>query len=430
MRKIIELITRKEYKVLIINFFSLSILQGLNIILPFLTFPFIIKKTGIDGFGTITYASTIVIFFVMFIEFGFNTIATREISININNPTKIQNIFNEVISTKLVIFGACSIIFVFLLIVIPKFRENSLIYFYSYLSTIGYVIFPLWLFHGTQKMKFVTYINVFYKTIFTICIFIFLKSKDNLWVVPLFNSLGLIFSGVTSIILAYKIFNLKFSFSSFINIKKQFKNSFPLFSSELYVTLTAYTNILILGTFSGDYAVGVYSAAEKLIRAIGGLVLPIINSLFPYISNLFKVNYNKARNELTKIIKFGSISLLILVIILFYFSELIFDIVYKNSNKVDLEKSVTIFRIMITFPLFSFLDLVFGRLILLTNRKEKDFFRVFSISFIIGLATSFVLIYKFNYIGAAISNSFIQVLIATGMIYYALPILNKNKVSS
>ncbi|WP_169337518.1 oligosaccharide flippase family protein [Empedobacter brevis] len=420
------MITKKDYKVLISNLVSLSILQGLNIILPFLTFPFIIKKAGIDGFGTITYASTIVIFFIMLIEFGFNTIATREISVNIHNSTKIQKIFNDVISTKLMIFGACSIIFFLLLILIPKFRENSLIYFYSYLSTIGYVIFPLWLFHGTQKMKFVTYINVFYKTIFTICIFIFLKSKDTLWVVPLFNSLGLIASGITSIILAYKIFDLRFTFSPFNNIKEQLKSAFPLFSSELYVTLTAYTNILILGTLSGDYAVGIYSAAEKLIRAIGGLVLPIINTLFPYISNLFKVNYNKAKNELVKIVKYGSLVLIISIIILFYSSELIFDIVYKNSNKLNIEKSILVFKIMITFPLFSFIDLVFGRLVLLTNRREKDFFKVFSLSFIIGLATSLLLIYKFNYIGAAIANSFIQVFIAIGMLYYALPILKKN----
>lgn len=424
--KIKELIN--QYKTLIINFFSLSILQGLNIILPFLTYPLIIEKTGVDGFGTITYATTIIIFFIMFIEFGFNTISTREISINIENKEIIQKTFNAVLTTKLFIFSISTFIFLILIFTVPKFRADKLIYFFSYIGTIGYVLFPLWLYHGFQKMKFVTYINLFYKIIFTGCIFLFLKSRDNLWIVPLFTSLGLIFSGITSFLLARRIFILKFNFCSFDEIKIQLKKSFHFFSSELYANLIAYTNILILGFFYGDFAVGVYSIAEKIIRAIASLLQPIINSLFPYISNLYKANRKLASHQISKIIKIGIIILFFTLSILFLYSDYFLHFIYKKSHNVNLFESILVFKMMILFPLFSFLDSTYGRLVLLTNGKEKKFFKVFSITFILGLIISLVLIYKFNYIGAAIANNIIQASIAFGMIYYAIPIIKRDKL--
>ena len=52
----------------------------------------------------------------------------------------------------------------------------------------------VWFFQGIEKMKFVTLINVLAKVIFTVLVFIFIKSESDYLKVPIFNSLGFIVS--------------------------------------------------------------------------------------------------------------------------------------------------------------------------------------------------------------------------------------------
>ena len=73
---------------LISNFLSLSILQALNIFLPLLTFPYLIRVLEIENFGLVMFAQSFVYYFAIFIDFGFDYSATREISINRHNKKK------------------------------------------------------------------------------------------------------------------------------------------------------------------------------------------------------------------------------------------------------------------------------------------------------------------------------------------------------
>src|SRR5690606_20873513 len=90
----------KEFNILVSNMLSLSVLQGLNILLPLLTIPFIIKTAGLDSFGLISYASALVLFFTVFVEYGFNTITTRDISIHSDNKEQTERIYSEVLTSK------------------------------------------------------------------------------------------------------------------------------------------------------------------------------------------------------------------------------------------------------------------------------------------------------------------------------------------
>ncbi len=427
LKKIKQLLYNKEYKVLISNFLSLSILQGLNIILPFLTFPFLIKQAGLESFGIISYANNFVLFFIVFIEYGFNTISTRDISIHSDDKKKVAEIYSEVLTTKLLLLLVAFCVFSTITLSIPKFREHLNIYLLSFLSAIGYVIFPVWLFQGLQKMKYITYINVFFKSIFTICIFIFLKDESNIWVVPLCTSLGFITSGIASLVVVNKLFNLNFRLSSFKSVKYQLKNAYHIFTSEMYVSLIAYANTLILGFFAGNTVVGIYSAAEKIIRACGSLISTIINSLYPHVSKTIHENLDKGILFVKQIEKWGKWAILCLIISLFFLADYIFHLIYGHKNIDNIQESVLIFRIMIFFPLFSFLDQIYGKLVLIVTRREKLFFKVFATCSIINLFLCTLLSWQFGYIGTAISSTLTQFFVVVGMYYYAKPLLTANK---
>ena len=61
------------------NFFSLTVFQGIELLIPLITIPLIISKIGAEKFGLISFALVFTFFFQLIIDFGFNTISIREI---------------------------------------------------------------------------------------------------------------------------------------------------------------------------------------------------------------------------------------------------------------------------------------------------------------------------------------------------------------
>jgi len=413
----------KSIKDLITNFVSLTVLQALNVFLPYLTIPYLIKIVGISNYGLLSYANALAFFFMVVVEYGFNNITTRDISINSDNKKEIERIYSEVLSSKILLLLICSILYVLVVFSFDKLKEDYLIYLLYFGIIIGQALFPLWLFQGLQKMKYITYINVFFKSVFTICIFLFVKGESTMYLVPLFISSGFILSGITALILAKRLFEIQFKIAQISSVIQQLKGSYSLFMSEVYIVLVANVNILILGSFAGNTATGIYSAAEKIIRAIGNIQSPIINTFFPFISKIINENSKKAIPVIKKIQNFGVLFFLGLIVVLYFSAEFIFNLIINTGDVQNVTDSVSVFKIMLLFPLFSFLDQVYGKLVLLTTNQEKKFYRVFLVCSVVNVLLCCVLSYKYSYFGTALANVIVQLLIVLGMFYYARPIL-------
>ncbi|MBB1150983.1 flippase [Myroides sp. NP-2] len=419
MERIKSFFKEQNFRVLVGNFLSLAVLQVLNILLPFLTIPYLLRVVGVEKFGLISFALAFVTFFQIAVEYGFNTISTRDVSIASKDSKAVQQIFNQVLTTKLFLLGISTFVFVGVVVLIPKFKADLFVYLFTYIMVIGQALFPVWLFQGLQQMKYITYLNVIFKTVCTLLIFLVVKQESDYFYAPLLTSLGFLFSGLASLWVAKSRFNIRFSLCTFKQVKEQLSKAKYLFLSEFQIALIANANVLIVGFLLNDTAVGYYATAEKVIRAISNLQAPLINAFYPYVSKLMLENKNKAIQQIKKLARYGSIVDLVALLLLFVLSPLIFSLLFGTET----EESVLVFRIMIVFPLLSFLDQLFGKLILLTNNKESLFFKVFFYTSIASVVLCVGLTHKFGFIGTAIASTIAQSLLAFGMWFYAKPFL-------
>ena len=198
----------RESKRFFSNFLSLGILQGANYIFPLITLPYLVRIIGAEKFGLLAFATTTITYFVIITDFGFNLSATREISINRDNKKKIIEIFSAVFFIKIILLFFAFFLLTFFIIFFQKFKKDALVYFLTFGTVVGQVLFPIWFFQGMEKMKYITFLNIFSKSIFTFSIFVFVKEPNDYLLVPVLTSLGYIIYGIFALFIIKKNFKV------------------------------------------------------------------------------------------------------------------------------------------------------------------------------------------------------------------------------
>ena len=334
VNKLKLLANTEEKKRLLSNFFSLSILQLFNYILPLITFPYLVRVLGVEKFGLIAFAQSFIIFFNILVSFGFGLSAVKEISIYRDNKDKLTEIFSSIMIIKIVLIVISFIILTVIVFSFQKFKEEAELFYLTFLIVIGQALFPIWYFQGLEKMQYVTIINVISKLIFTSAIFIFIHSVKDYLLVPLLNGLGFIIGGIISLWILFYKFKQKFKLQSFKTLWFYFKESSQFFYSRLAVSIYTSSNAFILGLFTNNTIVGYYSIAEKLYNAYTSFFQPIVQTLYPYIAKY------KDIKKFKKVYIFVLISNFILLLMLYIIAPFLVKLI---SGK-EVTESIEAFR--------------------------------------------------------------------------------------
>ena len=75
-------IKKKLKNPMVINFISLALLQGVNYLLPLLSFPFLFRVLGVERWGLVTFGYALMQYFIMFTDLAL-TYQPRNISLSI-----------------------------------------------------------------------------------------------------------------------------------------------------------------------------------------------------------------------------------------------------------------------------------------------------------------------------------------------------------
>ncbi len=313
-----QILNNAQYKRILDNIVSLFGLEGFSYILPLITFPYLTRILGPDKYGLIAFALAFIGYFQILTDYGFNLSATREVSIYRDDDEKISNIYSSVMVSKFLLMLLSLTIMTVVVFSFDKFRSDWLLYFFTFGLVLGNLLLPTWFFQGMEKMRYISILNILIGVIYTVAIFIFVRSPEDYLYVPLINSIGTIVIGFWSLGLVHRQFNVEFITPSMDDIKYQMKEGWHLFLSTLAISLYTTSNRFILGLFVSNTIVGYYSVAETIVRALQGLISPISQAIYPYFSKLQLENRSKAKIQLKKLLIFiGVFSFLISIVLLF-----------------------------------------------------------------------------------------------------------------
>jgi polysaccharide transporter, PST family len=403
-----------KVKRLVSNIFSLSILQSLNYILPLITFPYLVRVLGVEKFGLLAFAQSTSMYFQVISDYGFNFSATREISIYRHDKNKITEIYSSVLIIKFALFFLGLLLLTITVFTFERFSPDRMIYYFYFSIILGNLLTPIWLFQGLEDMKYITYLNILSKGIFTIFIFIFVHQQSDYWLVPCLTSIGALIAGLLSISIIRKKYNIRFQFQEKQKIVNTFNISTPFFISNLAISLYTTTTTFILGLFSSNAIVGFYDAANKVVSALKGIIKPISQATYPYMSNLFisrKAQAKKMIGILAVVI--GGITLAVSIGTMIFGKEIIKIVVGEGF-----EQSIVLLKIMAFIPFIVGLSEVFAVQGLYSIGKQKTVMNFIIKIGLLHILLSTLLIDSFSMIGASISVVISESLITILSIIY------------
>lgn len=419
LSKIKQLISKirasKDGKTLVANFGYLSLLQVASYFFPLITMPYLARVIGPEGFGKIAFASAIMVWFSTITDWGFNYTATRDVARSRENKEKVSEIFSNVLWSRMFLMLISFIILSILIIIIPKFRENSIIIYMTFLLIPGYIMFPDWFFQAIERMKYITILNLISKTFFTIAIFIFIKEKTDYIIQPLLVSLGYLVSGIIAMYYVLIKWEYKLYKPSLKAIIKTIKNSTDVFINNLMPTFYNAFSTILLGFVGGDIANGLYESGTKFTNMFQQFLGVLSRTFFPFLSR--KID----KHNLYAKINIGTSVLFSLILILS--APVLVKIFYTS----EFSNAISVIRITSISLIFLAIGNIYGTNYLIIIKKEKQLRNITLVSSIIGFIISFPLIYRYNVIGAALVVTITRGILGIMTMYHAKKIIKNLK---
>jgi polysaccharide transporter, PST family len=399
-----KIVPRKERMIVWENFLSLSTLQAINYLLPILFLPYLIRIIGPEKFGLIAFAQACMQYFIILTDYGFSLSATREIALVRERPDKVKEIFSAVLVTKILLAAVSFLILLAVLRFIPRFKNDHLVYIYSFGSVIGSTLFPVWYFQGMERMKYITELNILGGLMFAIGIFVFVDGPSDYLLIPLFYSIVSIATGIAGLYIAFRKFSVTFIFQRYADIKKQLKAGWNIFSSS--VAINAYTSMRIfaVGLLTTNTVTGYYSIAEKIAGIIQTFPLASFSqALFPRLTKIYLHNRRKAFRMMKKIQAFTTACFLITLPFAYAAAPWIIMVI---AGKPYPDAVITL-RMLILSILFIGAN-AFKVQFLVVCGRTASYALIHVIMAAIGMPLIFIMIWYFSYAGAATATVIIE----------------------
>lgn len=343
------------------NILSLGGIQFFNMVVPLISFPYLFRVLGEDYFGMLSFATSLILFAQVFIDFGTTNLASREIAILSSNSTTLKSFVVAVLRFRVL----CSVIVflsVQLIILLPidLFSDEiiKILINFCFISAFAYSINCDWFFIGIQKNYVYLKIVAIFRIFSVALIFLLIKDSEDMIFVPVIMGGGQILTSIVAGNYAWKIINSDKRISLIRwRMNDIVKLSYKIFISKLSIDFYRGVNPIVLGIMTDYRTVAYYVAAEKVIAALQNLQFPIGRALMPVFSTMFSDSGFKA---------IRSVRRRLMPIAYFVYATLTFSVLMLNDTITELVTGQKDTQIILNLNILAFV-LFFGCLNYLNN---------------------------------------------------------------
>ena len=392
------------------NYVYNLIYQLLTIITPLITTPYIARILGAKNNGIYGYTMSIVTYFILFGSLGVAMYGQREIAYVQDDKKKQTNIFWEVNIIKLVSYSISMIVFYLLFCIDGQY---SAYYKILLIEMVANLIDISWFFQGNEDFKKTVLRNLIVKSIGLVCIFLFVKSKNDLWIYFLIFVLADLIGNLSLWLYLPKCLDKR---KNKVKLKKHLKSIILLFLPQIAIQIYAVVDKTMIGKLTNNLSeVGYYDQAQKIVRAL----LLVVGALSSVMCSRIANAYSRNKNEEIRKYMLQSINMVFLIAIpaifgIFALSEALVPIYFGPGY----EKVIPILNLTSIILIVIGLNNVTGMQYLIQVKKQNVFTFSVVVGAIVNVILNIVLINMLGTIGAVYASVSAETIILLIQLHY------------
>ncbi|MFQ3675009.1 MAG: flippase [Endomicrobiia bacterium] len=386
--------------------------------LAFVYYVVLARMLGVEMFGIYSFTFSFSAVFMIFLDFGMNTVLVRDISAN---PELKQKYVSNIFSLKIIIF----IIYISILILnYPKNIVVLVLLMGIILVGTAFLEFFNSIFSSVEKMEYEAVIKIVNKILLVVCSFLVLRFGYKLKGVVLSNILVYLMSCLLCIPFIIKIVE-KIGFDlDLLFIKKILLVSLSIGITTTIIIIYSKIDVILLSFLKQpESEIGLYGAIVKLYEVSQGIPLLIVGASLPIFSDLYKNSKNKFRKFFKNIIMITFATSIIVLAIFLFFPELIIRIVYGKNFL----SAVLPLKIIMASVIFMFVNYVFMSFLIVVKKQKLNVLFIV-ITLFVNIFCNMFLIQKIGYVGASVSKLISEFILFCGLTYFVIIYFIKDKL--
>lgn len=401
-----------------------------GIIFPIITFPYASRILHPEGIGVVNFHNSIISYIILFTSLGIPLYAVKEVA-KYRDDIYMRNKVSVEITLLSLLLSALGYVAVFLIAQFsPQINENITLFYVLSLSILFNALGVNWFYQAVEEFQFITIRALIIRILAALSLFIFVKKEGDIIAYALISIGSTVGNNLINFYHLRKFIQLHSLCGKRLDLRRHLKPTLRIFVLNIITSLYIQLNTVMLGYLDGDYAVGIYSAGNKLSHIILSVVSSMSAVMLPRCSNLVS---NGKTEEFANVIK-KSLNLILMLSLPFTFALMLLSeplvFIFCGSSF-----SASIPVVYWTAPIIIFIALtnIIGIQVLYPLGKEKLVIFSTLVGALLNLALNFVLIPLYSAIGTAVSTLMAElavfiVQIWIGRKYFPVRFMDKEKM--
>lgn len=262
----------------------LTIIECIRIFMPFVALPYVIRVIGMERYGMVALAQTIVQYFIVVINFGLDISAVKDVSVHRNDKKMLNRIVSTVLFIKFLLFLFCAFVLLIGMWTVPFMEQNKLLMFFAFLTCLSELLFPVWYYQGIEKMKYITLVRSSSILFYTCSVFIFIRGESDYPQVAFLQSMGNVLAGMISFYCLLKLEGIRLALPGRVMVRKMFLESVPFWFSRMSVIFNTNLAKTVSGIFFTMESVAAFELAQKVSNAVRIPTNMLNQAVYPHIA--------------------------------------------------------------------------------------------------------------------------------------------------
>lgn len=410
----------KKQKSLKLNFIMNALLTMSQFIFPLITFPYVSRILLPEGTGKVSFASSVISYFLMFAQLGIPTYGIRACAKVRDNREKLTRTVHEIFIINMAMTLLVYFMLAIALFTVPRLQQDKLLFLIVSSTIILNAIGMEWLYKALEQYAYITLRSILFKVLALVAMFMFIHEKSDYVVYGATSILASSASYIFNFVNVHKYINMR-PVGKY-NFKQHMKPIAVFFAMSCATTVYTHLDTVMLGFMKTDADVGYYNAAVKIKSILVSVVTSLGTVLLPRASYYVEHGMKEEFQRITR--KAINFVFLIATPLMIYFILFAKEGIFFLSGDAY-ARSILPMQIIMPTLLFIGLSNIMGIQILVPLGKEKVVLYSEIAGAVADLIINLILIPVMGAVGAAIGTIVAEAVVLIWQ-YFAL----KGKVAN